>query len=159
MTWTPPREWLNGLSYERAECYGKPHLGKAYYQPYRMGGNRLDVGATCAVCGKPACNSHHQPPRSSGSSLFGWWRGEPIELLPALVSVCGMGNAAGCHAHLHSGRYRLEWRWDCIEHAQDWWTGELFRQGYKPHDKRLYRLGAWHLVNAKQGWERVLYER
>lgn len=54
----------------------------------------------CCICGmRPAQNRHHVVPRSRGG------RNGPT------VTVCGLGNANGCHGLLHSHRAHL--RYDC----------------------------------------------
>lgn len=60
----------------------------------------------CVVCGKPATNMHHVIPNDRKHS-------------PAL-SLCGMGNASGCHgaAHAHRLHFRFTDRWEYM------WTDE-----------------------------------
>lgn len=60
----------------------------------------------CPFCGKPATNRHHIVPRSQGG------HDGPT------VTVCGMGNASGCHGKLHDHRLHLRWqgnRWEYLE--------------------------------------------
>lgn len=52
----------------------------------------------CPFCGRRAEQRHHVVPRSLGGS-----RGPT-------VTVCGLGNASGCHGLLHSHRLHLRWR-------------------------------------------------
>lgn len=83
---------LRGWSKERAELYGKPHLGARYthdtaYEPTQ---------ARCAVCGRRASNCHHVARRSWGKTfrlvtLNGVW-----ELRSPLFALCGSGTT-GCH--------------------------------------------------------------
>lgn len=60
----------------------------------------------CVVCGRPATNMHHVIPNDRKNS-------------PAL-SLCGMGNASGCHgaAHAHRLHFRFTDRWEYM------WTDE-----------------------------------
>lgn len=60
----------------------------------------------CVVCGRPATNMHHVIPNDRRHS-------------PAL-SLCGMGNASGCHgaAHAHRLHFRFTDRWEYM------WTDE-----------------------------------
>lgn len=55
----------------------------------------------CVVCGKPATNLHHVIPKSHGG------KDGPV------LSLCGMGNASGCHGKFHShllhARYADGW--------------------------------------------------
>ena len=56
----------------------------------------------CPFCGQPATNRHHIVPRSQGGEHF------------PTVTVCGMGNASGCHRLLHLHRINLRYdgeRW------------------------------------------------
>lgn len=53
---------------------------------------------TCIICGRPATNQHHVVFRSQG--------GED----GATVSVCGMGNASGCHGLLHQRKLHLRYK-------------------------------------------------
>lgn len=58
----------------------------------------------CPFCGRPATNRHHIVPRSQGGRDG------------ATVTVCGMGNASGCHGKFHHYRLHLrrrndEWEW------------------------------------------------
>lgn len=137
----PTMAQLRGLPYEYAECYGKPHIG-AHYEGAKMGGNRLNDGARCAVCMRPATNSHHQPPRSKGVFLFQGSNGLVMSLRPALVALCGMGNVSGCHGRAHHHDLCITWEWDSDEARQAWWSGELLTR-YEPHSPELYRYGCW----------------
>lgn len=62
----------------------------------------------CPFCGRPATNRHHIVPRSQGGHDG------------ATVTVCGMGNASGCHKKLHEHRLhmRYEGQWEYIETEQ-----------------------------------------
>lgn len=61
--------------------------------------------AVCPFCGRPASNRHHIVPRSQGGAHG------------PTVTVCGFGNAAGCHGLLHSHVLHLRpdgrgwWEW------------------------------------------------
>ena len=63
------------------------------------------VSDTCVICGKPATNQHHVVFRSQGGSDG------------ATVSVCGFGNASGCHGKLHHRTLHLRYtdRWQFLE--------------------------------------------
>lgn len=56
------------------------------------------VSDRCVFCGRPATEQHHIVYRSQGGTK-----------LPT-VSVCGWGNADGCHGLLHQHRLHLRWR-------------------------------------------------
>lgn len=51
------------------------------------------LSSTCIVCGARATNNHHNPPR-------GRFHKDDEKRVPRF-SVCGMGNADGCHGLLH----------------------------------------------------------
>lgn len=58
----------------------------------------------CVVCGRPATNLHHVVYRSHGG------KDSP------LVSLCGFGNASGCHGLVHHNRihFRYTGRWEYL---------------------------------------------
>ena len=49
----------------------------------------------CVFCGRPATNDHHVVFRSQGGKDG------------ATISVCGMGNACGCHGLLHQRKLHV----------------------------------------------------
>ncbi len=51
----------------------------------------------CPFCGRPSTNRHHIVPRSRGG------KDGPT------VTVCGLGNASGCHGLLHQHRIHLDY--------------------------------------------------
>lgn len=59
----------------------------------------------CPFCGKPAQNRHHVIPRSHGGTKG------------ATITVCGFGNASGCHGKLHSHLLHVRYtdRWEYLE--------------------------------------------
>lgn len=52
----------------------------------------------CPFCGRPSTNRHHIVPRSAGGTDG------------PTVTVCGFGNAGGCHGKLHASRLHLDYR-------------------------------------------------
>lgn len=52
---------------------------------------------TCPFCGRLATNRHHIVPRSAGGENG------------ATITVCGMGNATGCHGRLHNHTLHLKY--------------------------------------------------
>lgn len=61
----------------------------------------------CPFCGRTATNNHHIVPRSQGGTAG------------PMISVCGMGNASGCHGLLHQHKLHLRYdferkRWQFI---------------------------------------------
>lgn len=143
------REQLRGLSIERAELYGKPHLGCEYlgktarkYQPTQR---------NCILCGRPATNCHHVQPLGRGEYFNlvtpnGQWK-----LRSALFALCGTGTG-GCHGGFHDGRFKARWEWNEPAYADDWWNGEIL-QWFKPHDLDLYQYGHWVITDRKTGIE------
>lgn len=51
----------------------------------------------CVICGAPAREQHHIVPRSQGGKD-----------LPT-ISVCGWGNATGCHGLFHAHLLHIRW--------------------------------------------------
>ena len=64
--------------------------------------------AYCVFCGRPATNQHHVVPRSQGGTDG------------ATLSVCGLGNASGCHGKLHSHKLHVRYQdgWQYLETKQ-----------------------------------------
>lgn len=62
----------------------------------------------CPFCGKPVQNRHHIVPRSQGGTKG------------ATITVCGMGNASGCHGLIHAHRLHLryEGHWEYLRTEQ-----------------------------------------
>ena len=78
---------------------------------------------SCPFCGKPATNRHHIVPRSQGGSKG------------ATVTVCGMGNASGCHGLIHAHRLHLrfiEGRWEYLRTEPMKYEKALEMEGWLP---------------------------
>lgn len=147
----PPASLLRGLSVSTAQKFGMPNAG-AHYEGRGVRSNRLDEGARCAFCRRPATNAHHVPAvgmgaRNASFPLHGY------ELRPALIALCGSGTT-GCHGECHSGVMRVEWVWDANEYAEAWWTGELLRE-LGPASPFLYDYGHWRLERSGQIVRRI----
>ena len=144
-----PASWqLCGMPYERAKCYGAPNWMAAY----TVGLNyRLLGGARCMVCGRPATNAHHEPPKGIGGVKE--WRLEtpkgPRLLRPALIALCGSGTT-GCHGMRHRNELAFRWEWDSEEEESLWWDG-TFPSAMEDNDPRLYLHGRW--VVESRGYE------
>ncbi len=136
---------LMGLSREIAECYGKPHVG-AFYANSSVNSHKLQWDAVCTICGRPATNAHHQPPKSRGIVFTMRTPMGAFVLKPALIAVCGSGTT-GCHGLIHQGLIRISWEWD--EDEALWWDGQLLRE-LEPHSNQLYNYGHW-LIETRQG--------
>lgn len=57
----------------------------------------------CVVCGRPATNRHHEPPKGIGGVGR---KGKE----PPVLSLCGHGNVDGCHGMRHRGDLQFRWR-------------------------------------------------
>ena len=137
--YVPPASLLRGLSVASASKFGMPNVG-AHYEGRGVRTNRLDDGALCAFCRRPATNAHHVPAVGMGArnatfELYGH------KLRPALIALCGSGTT-GCHGECHSGVMSVEWVWDEEEFAEAWWRGELLRE-LGPASPLLYDYGYW----------------
>lgn len=150
MSYVPPASLLRGLSVDAAQKFGMPSIG-AHYEGRGVRTNRLDEGARCAFCRKPATNAHHVPAvgmggRNKGFTLHGY------ELRPALIALCGSGTT-GCHGECHNGVMRIDWVWEGDEFMRDWWEGRLLRE-FGPASPMLYEFGHWEL--RKDGAGKVI---
>ena len=78
----------------------------------------------CPFCGRLATNRHHILPKGMG--------GTKRKDIPT-VTVCGMGNASGCHGRLHDHTLELDW-----DEETGWWRYRYPRAmdaGWKPVPK------------------------
>lgn len=150
MSFRPTTKQLCGLSYEVAECYGKPHVG-AFYAGSSVKSHRSEDGACCAVCGGRVGSVHHHPPLSKGKAFRLRTAAGQFALRPSLIALCGSGTT-GCHNGFHGGaRYKATWAWDSDDAAEKWWSGYLLTHGFAPHDPMLYCLGRWVICDASRG--------
>ena len=157
MSYVPHSRLLHGVPYPVAECYGKPHYLCDYTVKRFNGWDKADRqravnssqmfhGARCMVCGRPATNAHHWPPKGTAPTFD---KGG-IVLRPALFAVCGSGTT-GCHNGFHgAARYRALWRWDTDYLAKEWWEGDLLME-VGEHSNELYGLGCWELYDIENG--------
>lgn len=143
---------LQGLTLERAELFGKPHLGCRYTGRTEKAYERTQ--ARCCICGRPARSCHHVMPLGRArhfdmATPNGTWR-----LRSALFCLCGSGST-GCHDGFHGGaRYKASWLWDEEAWAERWWDGLLLAT-HGPHSPELFRYGCWQVEDRKTGkvWE------
>lgn len=70
---------------ERDKLLGKPSIESMY----------------CPFCGRLATNRHHILPKGMGGT-------KNARLIPT-ITVCGMGNASGCHGRLHAHEIEIRW--------------------------------------------------
>ena len=125
----------------KAECdrYGKPHINARYTAPENTHRYEKDDDATCAICGRPATDTHHWPPL--GKSAHGIWllrtRKGIFALKPALFALCRTH-----HELFHLNRIKADWVWDSPEAEEAWWSGELLSK-IRPHSPELYAYGRW----------------
>ncbi|AKT48225.1 hypothetical protein ADJ70_03390 [Olsenella sp. oral taxon 807] len=76
-----------------------------------MEGPSVDAGR-CVVCGAAwPLNRHHVVRRGAGRL----WR-DGREVPKPTLTLCGMGNASGCHALAHANRLHFRWvgRWEWV---------------------------------------------
>lgn len=143
-----------GVSPTNAELMGKPHLG-AFYRREDYRSHAMLEGARCAVCGRPATNVHHVVARSKAHGFtVDTPLGRFVALSP-LFALCGSGTA-GCHGRFHSLRYVVRWEWDDEDYKEAWWDGRTLARVCSPHDRVLFTMGRYVLVDTKTGEERTL---
>ncbi len=133
---------LRGWPKERAELYGKPHLGARYTgkRSYELLQDR------CCVCGRRAQSCHHVAHRSWGLEFElvtpngTWSLRSPLfcplrqrhDRVPRQVPRRGAAQ----------GRVALA----APVYEEAWWTGQLL-QVYEPHDPGLYEYGYWAITD------------
>lgn len=134
---------LKGRTAEAFALLGKPCVGAGYLG--RGDAHSLEDGARCALCGRPATNAHHHPPKGMGGGAFrlATPRGE-FRLRPPLFAVCGGGNASGCHRLLHEGGARIRWEWDAPGFGAMWLDGALLEE-CGPNGERLFAFGRYEI--------------
>ena len=139
---------LRGTSLERAEIYGKPHVGCRYTGKGARAYER--TSDVCCVCGRPAQSCHHVVPRGRGErfelrTAKGTW-----SLRSPLFALCGSGTT-GCHDGFHGGaRFFPRWVWDNPLYQEQWWDGSLLVL-HPPHHPGLYMYGRWEIDDRKTG--------
>lgn len=147
-----PQAWqLRGTPYERAKCYGAPNWHAVYTDGLRY---RLIAGARCMVCGRPATNAHHEPPKGMGGVKAWELRTErgPYVLRPALIALCGSGTT-GCHGARHRGELSFRWEWDDEGTEAAWWDGTLPSR-LRDNQTELYLHGRWVVATRLGDFER-----
>lgn len=132
---------LKGRTVRAFSMLGKPCVGARYLGPGDA--HVLDPDAKCVVCGRLACNAHHEPPKGIGGGAFRLdTPNGPRILRPPLLAVCGSGNACGCHAMLHKGIAKVRWEWDSEFFEREWLEGRL-AEGLYRNDERLFAMGRY----------------
>ena len=135
---------LHGVPYEKAECYGKPHIMAHYTAKDNIRKYSHDDGL-CVVCHRNLItNTHHQPERDTFLLMTKWGR---FKLKPALFGLCGSGTT-GCHGLIEENKLKVEWVWYSDEYADAWWSGYTLSHGFTFHDERLYTQGCWRFSGA-----------
>ena len=140
----PTARQLQGIPYDLAECYGKPHVNAEYL--------RDDVDSythfgSCFICGNPSTNAHHVPPKSVSRVFTLMTKRGIFVLKPALFSLCGSGTT-GCHSLFHAKKLIAKWIWRDEISKKNWWDGELLKD-IKPHDPVLFAFGFWQIRDEK----------
>lgn len=71
----------------------------------------------CAVCGRTGVplNRHHVVKRSAVKLYRGG-----VEIPKPTITLCGSGNASGCHGLAHSGRLHFRWAETVNDIAHEW---------------------------------------
>lgn len=143
---------LRGLSVDKAEKYGKPHWMASYNSknPTASSVDRYSMheDAICAICGKPATNVHHVPPKGVGRLFVLDTPKDSYRLRPSLFALCGSGTT-GCHGKFHDGTYKIEWKWDLEGLGNGWWDGSILSL-IDAHSSQLYDVGCW-IVTDRNG--------
>ena len=143
-----------GISKQRLELMGKPHIG-AYYEREDYKTNRLKEGARCAICGKPATESHHVVPRST---VHAYTLDTPLArfvVMSPLFALC-----RGCHDDIHKrGRYAIEWVWEREQYREEWENGHTLAHICRPANEFLFQQGHYLLTDNFTGEERELKPR
>lgn len=136
----PTMKQLRGLSLERAELYGKPHIGARY-----TGGSSYErTYERCCVCGRPATNCHHVVPRGLGERFPLVTPDRTWLLRSPLFALCGSGTT-GCHDAFHGGAHlEARWVWDEEQYERWWWDGIMLEK-WGPHATELYGFGEWQI--------------
>ena len=136
---TYDRATLKGRTVRAFSMLGKPCVGARYLGPGDA--HVLDPDAKCVVCGRLACNAHHEPPKGMGGGAFRLDTPNGPRI-PPLLAVCGGGNACGCHAMLHKGIARVRWEWDSELFERHWLEGR-FRPEWYRNDPVLFAMGRY----------------
>ena len=141
----PTMQQLRGLSIDKAELYGKPHIGARY-----TAGDRYErIQDRCCICGSKATNCHHVIPKGRGTQFAletpnGAWL-----LKSPLFALCGSGTT-GCHNQFHGGAtLKAAWVWHLPLYRDAWWSGELLGM-HEPHAEDLYQYGHWVIRDSRQ---------
>ena len=117
-------------------CYGMPHF-MAEYTADDTDKYRRAEGAICVVCGRPATDVHHVPPKSTARSVVMETPAGKFVLKPALMAMC-----RECHEAYHRGLVRVRWEWD--EGQRELWeSGWLLAHRGFAHGGWLYGHGRW----------------
>ena len=133
----------NGLSRDKAECFGKPHINAWYtgngesVDKYTFDHQAIDI-----ITHQQPTNTHHIVPRGTARFITIPSQYGVFVLKTALIAVRGSGTW-GVHGAFHRHEIKMTWEWDSPEYEEQWWNGYLLSHGYPPHSKELYKLGRW----------------
>ena len=84
----------------------------------------------CVFCGRPATEQHHIVYRSAGGTDG------------PTVSVCGWGNASGCHGLFHAHKLHLRWN------EAGYW--EWLRTMDSVKEEQARQLNGWRRLYVKK---------
>ena len=137
---------LKGLDARSAELMGKPSIGAHYTrEDYRA--HKLDQGARCTLCGKPATDAHHVVPRGhSRGFTVDTPLGQFVTLTP-LFALC-----RACHRDIHDrARYQITWRWKEERYQQEWWDGHTLGRICPAGSPWLFQQGSYYVTDKETG--------
>lgn len=137
---------LQGLSKEKAELFGKPHIG-AHYTADDVTKYAHDF-ESCPICGNRVASVHHVASRGLRSFALKTPLGIHI-LKPALFALCGTGTT-GCHGKFHDKKLQAAWVWKEQRFEDAWWNGQILAH-IPPHSHELFEYGFWRISNKKTG--------
>ena len=101
----------------------------------------------CLVCGAASpLDQHHVVPRSAGKAYDGSGR----ELRKPTLTLCGPGNAGGCHGAAHD--HRLHFRWAAGKDGGGRWEALLTDEPTKYQD--ALEADGWRRLGGSDGRRR-----
>lgn len=121
---------VNPIQIDEANVSSKSTLPRLWWG--LMNRPSIITPGRCAVCGK-ACSpdAHHVVKRSFGNLIV-----SGRKLKKPTVTLCGPGNAGGCHGLAHAGRLHFRW---CAEEVKIY-SGRT----------ALTNVGHWEYLRTKE---------
>ena len=132
-----------GISQDRIELMGKPHLGAHYTaEDYRR--YALDENARCAVCGRRATDVHHVVRRST---IHSWTVNTPIGRFVAMSPLFAL--CRGCHEKFHQVQLDVTWEWNDEDCREAWESGDILAHVCPPGHERIFDYGHYILTDTE----------